>query len=215
MNPTDLLTQDIMYLPGVGPQRKKLLAAELGIETFGDLLEYYPYKYIDRSRVYHVSELTGDMPFVQVVGHILSFETFDMGPRKERVVAHFTDGTAIMDLVWFNGGKYAKQNYKVGTDYLVFGRPSVFNNRIQIQHPELDDASRVDTTQLGMRPYYNTTDRMKKSGMTSRTVERLTRTLLERLTQPLAETRHHRHPPPHGSRRGHARPPLPSGRPPA
>ncbi len=188
MNPTDLLTQDIMYLPGVGPQRKKLLAAELGIETFGDLLEYYPYKYIDRSRVYHVSELTGDMPFVQVVGHILSFETFDMGPRKERVVAHFTDGTAIMDLVWFNGGKYAKQNYKVGTDYLVFGRPSVFNNRIQIQHPELDDASRVDTTQLGMRPYYNTTDRMKKSGMTSRTVERLTRTLLERLKQPLAET---------------------------
>ncbi len=188
MNPTDLLTQDIMYLPGVGPQRKKLLAAELGIETFGDLLEYYPYKYIDRSRVYHVSELTGDMPFVQVVGHILSFETFDMGPHKERVVAHFTDGTAIMDLVWFNGGKYAKQNYKVGTDYLVFGRPSVFNNRIQIQHPELDDASRVDTTQLGMRPYYNTTDRMKKSGMTSRTVERLTRTLLERLKQPLAET---------------------------
>ena len=184
----DLLSQDIMYLPGVGPQRKKMLAQELNIETFGDLLEYYPYKYVDRSRIYHVSELTGDMPFVQVVGHILSFETFDMGPRKERVVAHFTDGTAIMDLVWFNGGKYAKQTYKVGTDYLVFGRPSIFNNRIQIQHPELDNASKVDTTQLGMRPYYNTTDKMKKSGMTSRTIERLTRTLLERLHEPLAET---------------------------
>ena len=126
-----------MYLPGVGPQRKKVLSQELGIETYGDLLEYYPYKYVDRSRVYSVHELTGDMPFVQVVGHILSFETFPMGPRKERVVAHFSDGTGIMDLVWFNGGKYAKQNYHIGKDYLVFGRPSVFNNRIQVQHPEI------------------------------------------------------------------------------
>ena len=124
---TDFLEQDIKFLPGVGPNRRKMLGNELGIETFGDLLEYYPYKYVDRSRVYQVCELTGDMPFVQVVGHILSFETFDMGPRKERVVAHFTDGTAIMDLVWFNGGRYAKQNYKIGKDYLIFGRPSVYN----------------------------------------------------------------------------------------
>ena len=137
----DILSQDIMYLTGVGPNRKNLLSAELGIETFGDLLEYYPYKYVDRSKIYRVSELSGEMPFVQVVGHILSFETFDMGPVKERVVAHFTDGTGIMDLVWFNGGKYAKQNYKIGKDYLVFGRPSVFNNRIQVQHPEMEDWS--------------------------------------------------------------------------
>ena len=122
---TDILQQDVMYLPGVGPNRKKLLNQELGIATFGDLLEYYPYKYIDRSRMYSVHELTGDMPYVQVVGHILSFETFDMGPAKERIVAHFSDGTGIMDLVWFNGGKYAKQHYKIGIDYLVFGKPSV------------------------------------------------------------------------------------------
>ena len=125
----NILDQDIMYLPGVGPNRKKMLSKELGIETYGDLLEYYPYKYVDRSKVYTVHELTGDMPFVQVVGRILSFETFEMGPRKERVVAHFSDGTGIMDLVWFNGGKYAKQNYKIGTKYLIFGRPGVFNNR--------------------------------------------------------------------------------------
>ena len=217
----DILSQDIMYLPGVGPNRKKLLSAELGIETYGDLLEYYPYKYVDRSKIYKVSELSGEMPFVQVVGHILSFETYDMGPRRERVVAHFSDGTGIMDLVWFNGGKYAKQNYKIGKDYLVFGRPSVFNNRIQVQHPEMEAISeelRVKSEEfasaprsgknvgngtdiaaansslftlhssLNMRPYYNTTERMKKQNLTSRGMEKLVRNLLEKLKEPLPET---------------------------
>ena len=177
-----------MYLPGVGPNRKKLLSQELGIETYGDLLEYFPYKHIDRSKVYTVRELTGDMPFVQVVGQILSFETFEMGPRRQRVVAHFSDGTAIMDLVWFNGGKFIKQNYKIGKEYLVFGRPSVYNNRIQVQHPDIDDASKVDTSAMGMQPYYNTTEKMKKAGLTSRSIERLTKTLLEKLMTPLTET---------------------------
>ena len=199
-----------MYLQGVGPNRKKLLSQELGIETFGDLLEYYPYKYIDRSKVYQVRELTGEMPYVQVVGHILSFDTYEMGPRKERVVAHFTDGTGIMDLVWFNGGKYAKQNYKIGQDYLVFGRPSVFNNRIQVQHPEMEvwtnnnlefrvenlesatapqaPSGTVANSQLKMRPHYHTTEKMKKMNFTSRAIEKLTKTLLEKLKEPLPET---------------------------
>ena len=185
---TDILFQDIMYLQGVGPNRKKMLSAELGIETFGDLLEYYPYKYVDRSKIYTIHELTGDMPFVQVVGKILSFETFPMSARKERVVAHFSDGTGVMDLVWFNGGRYAKEHYKIGTEYLVFGRPGVFNNRIQVQHPDMDDASKVDTTAMGMQPYYNTTEKMKNSGLNSRAVERLIRTLLEKLKDPLPET---------------------------
>jgi ATP-dependent DNA helicase RecG len=184
----NILDQDIKYLPGVGPNRKKMLSSELGIETFGDLLEYYPYKYVDRSKVYSISELTGDMPFVQVVGHILSFETFPMGGRRERVVAHFSDGTGIMDLVWFNGGKYAKQNYKIGTDYLVFGRPGVFSNRIQVLHPDIDDASKVDTAAMGMQPYYNTTEKMKNGGLNSRAVERLTRTLISKLADTLPET---------------------------
>ena len=184
----NILDQDIKFLPGVGPNRRKTLSQELGIETYGHLLEYYPYKYVDRSKIYSVRELTGDMPFVQVVGHILSFETFDMGPRKERVVAHFSDGTGIMDLVWFNGGKYAKQNYKIGTDYLVFGKPSVFNNRIQVQHPDIDLAENMELSTMGMQPYYNTTEKMKKMGMNSRAVERLTKTLLEKLKDPLPET---------------------------
>ena len=178
-----------MYLPGVGPNRKKILSEELGIKTYGDLLEYYPYKYVDRSRVYTVHELTGDMPFVQVVGTILSFETFKMGARKERVVGHFSDGTGIMDLVWFGaGGKYAKQNYRIGTEYLVFGKPAVFNNRIQVSHPDMDEANKVDTSAMGMQPYYNTTEKMKKRGLTSRSMEHLVKTLLEKLTEPLGET---------------------------
>ena len=184
----NILNQDIKYLPGVGPNRQKLLNQELGIETFGDLLEYYPYKYVDRSKVYTVHELTGDMPFVQVIGRILSFETFEMGPHKERVVAHFSDGTGIMDLVWFNGGKYAIKNYKIGTEYLVFGKPGVYNNRIQVQHPDIDAAESLELSGMGMQPYYNTSEKMKKSGLNSRAIERLTKTLLSVLKDPLPET---------------------------
>ena len=186
-----LLEQDVMYLPGVGPNRKKMLSAELGIETFGDLLHTFPYKHVDRTKVYQVRDLTGDMPFVQVAGHILSFETFEMGPRRERVVAHFSDGTGIMDLVWFNGGKYARQNYKIGTDYLIFGRPSVFNNRIQVQHPDVDpipSSALEEGVGGGFRPYYSTTEKMKKMNFTSRSVERLVKTLLDKLRDPLPET---------------------------
>lgn len=184
----NILDQDIMYLTGVGPGRKKILSEELGINSFGDLLGYFPYKYVDRSRIYAISELTGEMPFVQVCGKILSFETFEMGPRKERVVAHFSDGHGVMDLTWFNGGRYAKKSYKVGKPYLVFGKPTVFNGRVNVVHPDIDPAASIELSGMGMQPYYNTSDRMKKMGMTSRTIEKLTRNLLEKLREPIAET---------------------------
>ena len=183
----NILSQDIQYLSGVGPSRKKILGEELGIFTYGDLLNNYPYKYVDRSKVYTVHELTGDMPFVQIVGKILSFETFQMGPRKERVVAHFSDGTGIMDLVWFQGGKYAKQTYHIGVDYIVFGKPTVFNNRINVTHPDIDRADTLELSTMGMQPYYSTTEKMKKRGLNSRTLEKLIRSLLEKLP-PLPET---------------------------
>ena len=183
----DILSQDIQYLPGVGPNRKKILGEELGIHTYGDLINTYPYKYVDRSKVYTVHELTGDMPFVQIVGKILSFETFQMGPRKERVVAHFSDGTGIMDLVWFQGGKYARQTYQIGVDYIVFGKPTVFNNRINVTHPDIDRADTLELSTMGMQPYYSTTEKMKKRGLNSRTLEKLIRSLLEKLP-PLPET---------------------------
>lgn len=184
----DILNQDIQYLPGVGPARKKMLSDELGINTYGDLLLYYPYKYVDRSRLYSIRELTGDMPFVQVRGRILSYETFDMGPRKERVVAHFTDGTDVMDLTWFNGGKHAKKTYRPGTVYIVFGKPTVFNGRINVVHPDIDPADSMELSDMGLQPYYSTTEKMKKAGLTSRALEKLTKNLVERLKTPLPET---------------------------
>lgn len=184
----DLLSQDIQYLPGVGPNRKKILTTELGISTFGDLLMYYPYKYVDRSRVYTIKELTGDMPFIQVKGRILSFETFEMGPRKERVVAHFSDGTAVMDLTWFNGGKFAKKTYKVNTDYVVFGRPTVFNGRINVVHPDIDPAEGFEFSGMGLQPYYSTTEKSKKGSLTSRAIEKLTKSLVEKVCDKLPET---------------------------
>ena len=186
---TDILQQDLQYLPGVGPQRKKMLNEELGIQTYGDLLQYYPYKHVDRSRLYGIRELNGDMPFVQVKGHILSFETFKMSARKESVVAHFTDGSGrVMDLTWFNGGKYAKQQYKIGTEYIVFGRPNVYNGRINVTHPDIDVAEKLELSAMGMQPYYNTSEKMKKAGLNSRALERLTKTLLDVLKAPLSET---------------------------
>nr|WP_315347241.1 ATP-dependent DNA helicase RecG [Hoylesella enoeca] len=185
---TDLLDQDIMYLPGMGPKRKDILDRELHIQTWGELLEYYPYKYVDRSRIYAVSELSADMPFVQIKGKILSFEEFSQGPRRKRLVAHFTDGTGIVDLVWFQGVQYASKTYKVDRDYIVFGKPTVFNGRYQFAHPDIDDASALQLSEMGMQPYYVTTERMKKAGMQSRAIERLEKTLLDKIPAPLPET---------------------------
>jgi len=184
----NILDTDIMFLTGVGPNRKKLLAAELGISTFGDLLEYYPYKYVDRSRIYSIAELNTDMPFVQLKGRILSFDTYDLGTRCKRIVGHFSDGNGVMDLTWFNGTKYVLQNYKVGEEYIVFGRPTIFNNRFQITHPEVERAEKLELSEMGMQPYYNTTEKMKRAGLNSRAIERLTRTLIDRLSAPLPET---------------------------
>ena len=183
-----ILCQDIMYLPGVGPNRKKMLNEELGIKTFGDLLGYFPYKYVDRSRLYSISELNSEMPYVQVRGRILSYETFENGPRRERVVAHFSDGFGVMDLTWFSGGKGIKQRYQTGKDYVVFGKPTVFNGRYNIIHPDIDPASELQLDDMGMQPYYNTTEKMKKMGLTSHAIEKLTRNLLEKLKEEIAET---------------------------
>ena len=183
-----ILDQDIMYLPGVGPRKKEILSKELNIKTFGDLLEYYPYKYVDRTQIFRIAQLQGDMPYVQVKGHILSFEEFNMGPRKKRLVAHFTDGWNVADLVWFQGTKYVLNTYKVGVEYIVFGKPSVYGGRYQFAHPDIDEATELKLAEMGMQPHYGTTDRMKKSGITSRAMEKLTKGLLEQMQAPLAET---------------------------
>ena len=184
----DILGQDIMYLSGVGPKKKEILNRELNIHTWRDLLEYYPYKYVDRSRIYAISELAADMPFVQIKGRILSFDEYEMGRNKKRVVAHFTDGQGIVDLVWFSGAQYIYKTYKLGTEYIVFGKPTVYGGRYQFAHPDMDDAASLQLSEMGMQPYYITTERMKKAGLTSRGVEKMTKTLIGKLPETLPET---------------------------
>lgn len=177
----NILEQDITYLPGVGPHRKEILSGQLNIRTWRDLLEYYPYKYVDRTKVYAIRELNGDMPFVQVKGKILSFEEFAMGNRKKRIVAHLSDGTGVADIVWFHGSQYVYKNYKVGDEYIVFGRPAVYQGRYQFAHPEMERAADLKLDEMGMQPYYVTTEKMKARGMQSRAIERLTKTLVTRI----------------------------------
>ena len=184
---SNILKQDIMYVNGVGPTKKQILNKELGIMTFGDMLEYYPYKYVDRSHVYTISSLTQDMSFVQIKGRILSFETFQTGVKKKRLVAHFGDGTGVVDLVWFSGTQYITKNYKVGIDYIVFGKPTVFGGRFQFTHPEIEKAENLQLSQMGMQPYYVTTEKMKNSGLTSRSMEKIAKAILTKMPE-LSET---------------------------
>ena len=178
---SDILKTDIKYITGVGPQKKDILKREIGIETYGDLLEYYPYKYVDRSHIYTISSLSPDMPFVQIKGRILSFESFQMGVKKKRLVAHFGDGTGVVDLVWFSGTQYVSKNYKTGVEYIVFGKPTIYGGRFQISHPELDLAENLQLSEMGMQPFYVTTERMKNSGLSSRSLEKIVKALLSRL----------------------------------
>ena len=185
---SSILDKDIMYLPGVGPHKKELLVKELGVKSWGDLLAYFPYKYVDRSRIYPIHELTSDMPFVQIKARILSYDEYEMGPRKKRVVAHASDGMGVIDLVWFSGAKYVYENYKVGKEFIIFGKPTVFAGRIQIVHPDMDRVEDLQLSQMGLQPYYNTTELMKKRGMTSRAIEKIVKNMLNILEQPIDET---------------------------
>ena len=184
---SSILDQDIQFLPSVGPKTKEILSKELGIRSYGDLLEYYPYKYVDRSKIFHISELTSDMPFVQLKGKILSYEEVDIGKRNKMLVAHFSDGYGVADLVWFRSAQYIIKNYKVGTEYIVFGKPSTYNGRFQFAHPDIDDASKLQISEMGMQPFYGLTENMKKRGYTSRSIERITRNLVS-ILPPLPET---------------------------
>ena len=174
-----------MYLPGVGPKRKEILVSQLNIKTWGDLIEYYPYKYVDRSRVYPIRELSGDMPLVQIKGAI---QVFGEG-RKKRIVAHFSDGRDVVDLVWCGGKNWVYDTYKPGTEYIVFGKPQPYNGRYQFAHPDMEKASNLQLSTMGMQPYYITTQTMKDRGVTSRAMEKMTKALVARISQgSIAET---------------------------
>lgn len=183
----DTTTRNVKYLPGVGEQRAALLGRELNIHSLNDLLYYFPYKYIDRSRVFKVSELTSTLQHVQIVGEIRSFEELGEGAGR-RLVAHFTDGTAFVDLVWFRGIKFVKNRLKLDTRYVVFGKPSIFNGRVNIAHPDIDDAALLKLDNMGLQPYYNTTEKMKRSGLNSNAMAKLVQNLFQIYNTPIPET---------------------------
>jgi ATP-dependent DNA helicase RecG len=183
----DTTTFDIKYIQGIGPKRTPLLNKELGIFSLNDLLRYYPYKYVDRSKIYRIAEIDGNMPYIQLKGQVLSFETMGTG-RQQRLVGHFSDGTGVIDLVWFQGLKFLQNRYKAHTEYIIFGKPTVFNGRIQVTHPDIDPSTEAQLSTMGLRPYYITTERLKKSFINSHAVEQMMRTALGLLVEPLAET---------------------------
>ncbi len=193
----DLTTRDIKYLQGVGPQRAAMLNKELNIYSLHDLLYYFPYKYVDRSRLYYIHEIDGNMPYIQLKGQILSFETVGEG-RQRRLVAHFSDGTGVVDLVWFQGIKYLMGRYKVHEEYIVFGKPTLFNGRINVAHPDIDTAKDLTLSTMGLQPYYNTTEKMKRAGLNSHAMEKLMNnafallqgTFSETLSQKVVEEHH-------------------------
>ncbi len=183
----DLDKRSIMYLPGVGPKKAEILQKEAGISSYEDLLFYFPYKYIDRSRFYKVAEVTGDMPYIQLKGRILFFDTVGEG-RTRRLIGKFTDGTGTIDLVWFKGINYVLDKIKTGVDYIVFGKPTEFGHIYNIPHPDIDSLDQADKVANGLTPFYNTSEKMKKSFLNSRAIQNLQYTLLSGLNWTLPET---------------------------
>lgn len=183
----DLDKRSLMYLPGVGPKKAEILRKEAGISSYEDLLFYFPYKYIDRSRFYKVAEITGNMPYIQLKGRILYYDTVGEG-RTRRLVAKFTDGTGTIDLVWFKGLNYVTDKYKTGTEYIVFGKPSEFGHIYNIPHPDIDPVDQEGQVAAGLTPFYNTSEKMKKSFLHSKAIQNLQYTLLSALNWELPET---------------------------
>ena len=148
---------------------------------------YFPYKYVDRSRIYYIHEIDGNMPYIQLKGKILGFETFGEG-RQRRLLAHFSDGTGVVDLVWFQGIKYVTNKYKLHEEYIVFGKPTVFNGRINVAHPDIDSPADLKLSSMGLQPYYNTTEKMKRSFLNSHAIEKMMATVIGQIQEPLSET---------------------------
>ncbi|MCF8331486.1 MAG: ATP-dependent DNA helicase RecG [Bacteroidales bacterium] len=174
----DFLKTPVTYLKGVGPKRAELLQKELSIFTFGQLLEYYPYRYMDRSKIHKIRGITSDMTFVQLVGKISDLQTVGT-KRKQRLTAVFKDDTGTIELVWFKGIKWIKEKVFPGQQYLIFGRPSLFKNTYNIAHPDLEHLSSEEQLKNrgGFQPYYSTTEKLKNRGLNSKGMEKIIRTL--------------------------------------
>lgn len=183
-----LAAVDIKFLPGVGPKKAALFAKELNIQTAEELVRHYPYKYIDRSRFYYIHEISENMPFIQLKGQILRFDTVGEG-RNQRLTAIFTDGKSTLELVWFQGIKYVTERYKTNISYVVFGKPSFFNGKFNLLHPEIDLPSQLPPPEtMGLQPYYNTSEKMKAGFLNSKAVQKIMHSVLPYLQSGVPET---------------------------
>ncbi len=169
---------DIVYLKGVGPSRAKVLAAEAGIHTCGDLLQYFPFRHIDRSQQSTIASLHDENQYVVLQGTVSNMQTASNGPRRERLTVDFSDGTGSLQLVWFQGTKWVREKLKPGVKYTVMGKPTVFNGQWQMTHPELEAAGAATDIHQPFLPVYPTTEKMKHSGLGTRAIARLTETLV-------------------------------------
>lgn len=181
-------TQDIKFLPGVGPGKAELFNKELSIFTVEDLLRHYPYRYVDRSRFYKIRELREDMPFVQIKGKFVRFEKVGEG-KKMRLSAMFSDGENILELVWFRGVRFVTDKYKTGVEYVAFGKPTLFNGKFNLVHPDIEDASKLPPPEkMGFQPYYNTTEKMKNHFLNSKAIQKIIYPLIGKLEAGIPET---------------------------
>lgn len=184
----DFFETNITYLSGVGPKRAELLSKELNINTFRDLLYYFPYKYIDRTKFYKIAELDPDLPYIQVRGVITGYSTEGHGQGK-RLVAEFTDETGSIKLVWFRGTKWVTSTYPPGVEFIVFGKPGVFNGTVNIIHPEIEAAEKAaQRISSALQAQYSTTEKLKSHFLTSRNISVLVGNLLKQIKFKIPET---------------------------
>jgi ATP-dependent DNA helicase RecG len=177
---TATLDSPIEYLKGVGPSRAELLKKELGIFTYKQLLDYYPFRYIDRTHFYKINTLQEDLPLVQIVGRITGKEIIGE-KHKKRIVAKFTDETGTIELVWFQSLKWVDENVMRGKVYIAFGKPVLFNGTFSISHPDLETYPRPNTAtgNLTLQPIYNSTEKLKKRFLDSKGIQKLQSAVLE------------------------------------
>lgn len=184
----DFFDTNITYLPGVGPKRAELFNKELNIYTFRDLIYYFPYKYIDRTRFYKIAELDPDLPYVQIKGIIKGYLTEGFGQTK-RLVAEFQDETGTIKLIWFKGGKWITGSYAPGVEYIVFGKPGVFNGIVNIVHPEIEAVDKMaERLNSALQAQYSTTEKLKNQFLTSKTISKLIGSLLKQIKFRIPET---------------------------
>jgi len=167
----------IEFLKGVGPQRSALLNKELKIFTFGDLIQYYPFRYEDRTKFYSIQDLTDELPYVQLKGKISGKQIIGTG-HKKRVTAVFTDGTGILELVWFQGIKWVMEKVSPGVEYVVFGKPTRFGEKFSLVHPELDAVTPNQEKGGYLQPVYSITEKLRARHLDSKAIGKLQQELL-------------------------------------